>query len=376
MIKLFIVVNVDWFFLSHRKEIAIAAKNEGYDVTIVTKDTGKRPDIERLGLRFIDLPMNRSGQNIKEELHTCWFLYRLYKKEKPSVVHHVGLKTILWGTLAAKLTGVKGVVNAVSGLGIFFSDENKSIVARLLPKVLRFSHHRPNLAVIFQNDEDKELFLRNGIIKEKQAFYIKGSGVNLNEYCYTPEPETGKIRVLLTARMIEEKGIFVLTDAAELLREQYQNKVEFLLCGGLDDNPKAIKKEELEAKCDGKYIQWLGYRTDVLDLLKDCHIVAFPSYYKEGLPKSLIEATAIGRPIVTTDSIGCRETVVDGYNGFLIPIKNSKALADKLQVLFDNKELRIKMGRNSRMLAERDFSIENVIEKHLKIYSLLANTKL
>ena len=376
MIKLFIVVNVDWFFLSHRKDIAIAAKNQGYDVTIVTKDTGKRPDIERLGLRFIDLPMNRSGQNIKEELHTCWFLYRLYKKEKPSVVHHVGLKTILWGTLAAKLAGVKGVVNAVSGLGIFFSDENKSIVARLLPKVLRFSHHRPNLAVIFQNDEDKELFLRNGIIKEKQAFYIKGSGVNLNEYCYTPEPETGKIRVLLTARMIEEKGIFVLTDAAELLREQYQNKVEFLLCGGLDDNPKAIKKEELETRCDGKYIQWLGYRTDVLDLLKGCHIVAFPSYYKEGLPKSLIEATAIGRPIVTTDSIGCRETVVDGYNGYLIPIKNSKALADKLQVLFDNKELRIKMGRNSRMLAERDFSIENVIEKHLKIYSLLANTKL
>lgn len=376
MIKLFIVVNVDWFFLSHRKDIAIVAKNQGYDVTIVTKDTGKRADIEGLGLRFVDLPMNRSGQNIKEELHTCWFLYRLYQKEKPDVVHHVGLKTILWGTLAAKLAGVKGVVNAVSGLGIFFSEENKSMVARLLPKVLRFSHHRPNLAVIFQNDEDKELFLKNSIIKESQAFHIKGSGVNLNEYCYTPEPETGKIRVLLTARMIEEKGIFVLTDAAELLREQYQNKVEFLLCGGLDDNPKAIKKEELEAKCDGKYIQWLGYRTDVLDLLKDCHIVAFPSYYKEGLPKSLIEATAIGRPIVTTDSIGCRETVVDGYNGFLIPIKNSKALADKLQVLFDNKELRIKMGRNSRMLAERDFSIENVIEKHLKIYSLLANTKL
>lgn len=376
MIKLFIVVNVDWFFLSHRKDIAIAAKKQGYDVTIVTKDTGKRTDIERLGFRFIDLPMNRSGQNIKEELHTCWFLYRLYKEEKPDVVHHVGLKTILWGALAAKLAGVKGVVNAVSGLGIFFSEENKSMVARLLPKVLRFSHHRSNLAVIFQNDEDKDLFLRNGIIKEKQAFYIKGSGVNLNEYCYTSEPETGNIRVLLTARMIEEKGIFVLTDAAELLREQYQNKVEFLLCGGLDDNPKAIKKEELEAKCDGKYIQWLGYRTDVLDLLKGCHIVAFPSYYKEGLPKSLIEATAIGRPIVTTDSIGCRETVVDGYNGYLIPIKNSKALADKLQVLFDNKELRIKMGRNSRMLAERDFSIENVIEKHLKIYSLLANTKL
>lgn len=375
MIKLFIVVNVDRFFLSHRKDIAIEAKKQDYDVTIITKDTGKKSDIEKLGLRFMDLPINRSGQNIKEELHTCWFLYCLYKKEKPDVVHHVGLKTILWGTLAAKLAGVKGVVNAVSGLGIFFSEENKSMAARLLPKVLRFSHHRPNLVVIFQNDEDKELFLRNGIIEKKQAFYIKGSGVNLNEYCYTPEPEIGKIRVLLTARMIIEKGIFVLIDAAELLRTQYQNKVEFLLCGGLDDNPKAIRKEELETKCDGVYIQWLGYRTDILNILKSCHIVAFPSYYKEGLPKSLIEADAIGRPIVTTDWIGCREAVVDGYNGYLIPIKNSKTLADKLQVLFDNKELRIKMGGNSRRLAERDFSIENVIEKHLKIYSLLANTK-
>lgn len=374
--KLFIVVNVDWFFLSHRKDIAIAACRKGYDVTIVTKDTGKLKDIEALGLRVINLPMNRSGQNIVEELNTCKFLYNLYKKEKPDIVHHVGLKTILWGTLAAKLAQVKGVVNAVSGLGIFFSEDNKSMVAKMLPKVLRFSHHRSNLAVIFQNDEDKNLFLENRIITPQQAFYIKGSGVNLKQYCYTAEPNEGKIKVLLTARMIVEKGIWVLVEAAEKLRNKYQDKVEFLLCGGLDDNPKAIKKEELEEKCDGSYIQWLGYRTDVLDLLKQCHIVAFPSYYKEGLPKSLIEADAIGRPVVTTNSIGCKETVIDGYNGYLIPVKDSNALAEKLEILFENKELREKMGRNSRTLAERDFSIENVIEKHLNIYSLLANSKL
>lgn len=371
MIRLFIVVNVDWFFLSHRKDIALSAQKNGYDVTVVTKDTGKKQYIEALGLKVIDLPMNRSGQNIIEELYTCWFLYRFYRREKPDIIHHVGLKAILWGTLAAKLAKVHGVVNAVSGLGIFFSEENKSLVSKLLPKVLRFSHHRKNLAVIFQNEEDKGLFLKNRIIKEEQAFMIKGSGVDLNQYCYTPELESEKIKVLFTARMIVEKGVFVLVDAALKLKEKYGDKVEFLLCGGLDDNPKAIKEEELKAVCDGGYIQWLGYRTDVLELLKSCHIVAFPSYYKEGLPKSLIEAAAVGRPIVTTNSIGCKETVVDGYNGYLIPVKDSETLAEKLNILFEDENLRRNMGRNSRILAEKDFSIENVIHRHLEIYSQL-----
>jgi len=372
MNRLFIVVNVDWFFLSHRKGVALNAQLAGYDVTIVTKDTGKKSAIEALGLKVIDLSMNRSGQNIIEELYTCWFLYHLYCREKPDIVHHVGLKTILWGTLAAKLAKVCGVVNAVSGLGIFFSEDNKSLVSKLLPKILCFSHRRENLAVIFQNNEDKSLFLKNGIVKENQAFMIKGSGVNLNQYCYTPEPKNGKIIVLLTARMIVEKGVFVLTDAALKLKEEYKDKAEFLLCGGLDDNPKAIKEKELKAVCDGEYIQWLGYRTDVLELLKSCHVVAFPSYYKEGLPKSLIEAAAVGRPIVTTNSIGCKETVVDGYNGYLIPVKDSEILAEKLKILFEDVDLRQNMGRNSRILAERDFSIENVIQKHLEIYNQLS----
>lgn len=174
--------------------------------------------------------------------------------------------------------------------------------------------------------------------------------------------------------MIVEKGVFVLTNAALKLKAEYKDKVEFLLCGGLDDNPKAIKEEELKAVCDGEYIQWLGYRTDVLELLKSCHIVAFPSYYKEGLPKSLIEATAVGRPIVTTNSIGCKETVVDGYNGYLISVKDSDMLAEKLKILFEDEDLRQDMGHNSRKLAEKDFSIENVIQKHLEIYNQLNKT--
>lgn len=371
MKKLFIIVNVDWFFLSHRLPVALAAQKAGWDVTIVTADTGKLKDIEANGLKTINLQMSRSGKNLLEELCTLNFLRKLYKQEKPDVVHHVGMKTILWGTLAAKFARVKGVVNAISGLGGFFAEDNKGLMAKLMPKVLKFSHNRKNLLCIFQNDEDKGLYVKNGIIKPEQARYIKGSGVDLKEFCYTPEPTRGKIRVILTARMIVEKGVFVLTDAAEKLRTKYEDKVEFLLVGGIDDHPGAITKEQLDAVCDGKYIQWLGYRTDVKELLQSSHIVAFPSYYMEGLPKSLIEATAIGRPIITTNSIGCKDTVDDGVNGFLIPTKDVNALTEKLRVLIDDSNLRQKMGKAAREKAEKEFSLDVVIEKHLKIYNEL-----
>ena len=373
MHKLFIVVNVDWFFLSHRKDIALAAKEAGWDVTIVTADTGKLKDIDAIGLKTINLPMSRSGMNIKEEIGTLRFLYNLYKREKPDVVHHVGMKTILWGTLAAKFAKVNGVVNAISGLGGFFAEDNKGLLAKVMPKVLKYSHNRDKTLCIFQNNEDKGLYVKNGIIKEKQARYIKGSGVHLDEFCYTPEPVEGKIRVILTARMIVEKGIFILTEAAERLRPKYKDKVEFLLVGGLDDHPDAITKEQLDTVCDGTYIQWLGYRTDVKELLQSSHIVAFPSYYMEGLPKSLIEADAIGRPIITCNSVGCKETVIDGYNGYLIPTKNVDALVKKLEVLLSNPSLRQEMGRNARKYAEENFSIDIVIEQHLNIYKELVS---
>ena len=371
MKKLFIVVNVDWFFLSHRKDVAQAAQKAGWDVTIVTADTGKLKDIQSLRLKVIDLPMSRSGMNILQELGTLNFLYRLYRREKPDVVHHVGMKTILWGTLAARFAKVNGVVNAISGLGGFFADDNKGLLAWVMPKVLKFSHNRKNLLCIFQNDEDKGLYVKNGIIKPEQARYIKGSGVHLDEFCYTPEPTEGKIRVILTARMIVEKGVFILTEAAEKLRSKYGDMVEFLLVGGIDDHPGAITQEQLDKVCDGSYIQWLGYRTDVKELLQSSHIVAFPSYYMEGLPKSLIEADAIGRPVITCNSVGCKETVIDGYNGYLIPTRDVNALVEKLDILLSNAELRQEMGRNSRKYAEEYFSIDVVIERHLKIYEEL-----
>jgi glycosyltransferase involved in cell wall biosynthesis len=248
-----------------------------------------------------------------------------------------------------------------------------------MPKVLKFSHRlnspKAKLLCIFQNDDDWGLYVNHGIITHDQGRFIKGSGVNLSEFAYTAEPSDGKINVILTARMIVEKGIFLLTEAAERLRKKYEDKAEFWLVGGLDDHPGAITEAQLKEACDGRYIKWFGYRTDVRDLLRKSHIVAFPSYYMEGLPKSLIEADATGRPVITSNSVGCKETVIDGYNGFLIEPKNVDELTNKLEQLLADKELRLTMGQNSRKYAEKYFDINTVIDSHLAIYQELLINK-
>lgn len=366
--SLLMVVNEDRFFLSHRKNIAIAAQREGYDVKIVCKDTGQRKDVEELGLEMIELPVNPTGSNPLEEIHTFLFLFKLYRKLKPDIVHHVGLKCILWGGLAARLTNIKGVVNAVSGLGVLFSDDGYGFVTRMAIRVMRYSSNRENVVQIFQNQEDMKMFQDLRIASKEQCEFIKGSGVDLVQYAYTPEPSTLPLMVILSARMVREKGIVTLIKAAEILRDEMQGKVVFTLCGGLSNNPKGIKEHELRQWCDGQYIQWLGFRNDMEQLLKQSHIVVLPSYYREGVPKSLIEANAIGRPIITTCSYGCKDTVDDGENGFLIPPKDEAALAEKLRILINDPQLRERMGRKGRQKAEREFSIDRVIDHHLEIY--------
>ena len=370
--RLFIVVNQDFFFLSHRLPVATAALEAGYDVTIVSEDTGVSHKIREAGLKTINLPINKAGTNMKDEVKTLFFLYKLFRREKPDIVHLVGLKTMLWGSIACRLAGVKAMVSAVCGLGVLFDEKHaQSFMTQAILKVMRITHHKKRLRVIFQNNDDKGIFQDAKIVNDSQCAFTNGSGINLQNYDYTPEPTEGPIKIIFTARMVEDKGTLVLIEAAKKLEPEYKGKIQFLLCGGLDTNPNGITKEMLESRCDGEYIQWLGHRKDVLELLKQSHIMAFPSWYREGLPKSVIEAEAIGRPIVTTDSVGCRDTVIDGKNGFLIPIKDSNALADALKKLIDSKELRETMGKNAREFAVNKFDIKDVTNVHLDVYKTI-----
>lgn len=371
MKKLFLVINNDKFFLSHRKPIAIAAKEMGYDVTVVAGSTGLEAEIRLLGLKYIQLPVNATSMNIREEIQTFKFLINLYKEEKPDIIHHVGLKIILWGTVAASILGKKNVVNAVSGTGFLFSPEiRNSLISKGVCFLLKI-FTKKTYKYIFQNNDDKKEFINANIINDDQVYFIKGSGVDLQQFAYRSEDniDCSRIKCIFTGRMVEDKGILIIFEAARILKEKYNDKVQFILCGDLDANPKALSKEKIESFCDGEYIQWLGFKKDIKRILYNCHIMIFPSFYMEGLPKSNIDAEAIGLPVITTDWVGCRDTVIDGYNGFIIPPKNPNILAEKIKILVADNELRKLMGKNARAYAEKYFSIENVKKQHLDIYN-------
>lgn len=371
MVKLFIVVNEDRFFLSHRKDIALAAVKNGYDVTIITKNTGLLNNIKELGLKVCELPINPIGMNLIQECRTFNFLLTLYRYEKPDIVHHVGLKNILWGGLAARIAKIPGVVNAVSGLGGLFNNNRISLINRGILAIIRYANKRPGVRVIFQNNDDFEIMYHYSVIHKDQVVFTKGSGIDLYDYHYENPPTSRPIKIIFTGRMVKEKGVLDLIYAAELLRKEFEDKVQFLLCGRPTLNKTGLSAEKLHTLCDGKYICYMGERSDIKELLTTSHIMAFPSYYREGVPKSLIEASAIGRPIVTCDSTGCRDVVDEGINGFKIKPRDVEDLAAKLRKLILSDELRKCMGIAARKKAEREFSIDKVIETHLKIYNEL-----
>jgi glycosyltransferase involved in cell wall biosynthesis len=370
--RLFMVVNVDWFFLSHRLPVALAAKKAGYDVTIVTCDTGRGNEIKSHGLNFIDLPFKRSGTNIMYEMKCIRLLKEVYTKHKPDLLHHVTIKVALYGSIAARLSKAGGVVNAISGLGYNFTGDRKGITQRILLFMMKFGFKRKNMHFIFQNEDDINTFKSLNLVEDKQVTLIKGSGVNLQEFAATPlMPDTGKVKVVLPARMLYDKGVIEFIEAAKLLKNQLSDKAEFILAGDVDkENLAAIPEEKIKGLMDGNYLRWIGFQKDMVGLLKTADIVVLPSY-REGLPKSLIEAAAIGRPIITTDVPGCRECVVDGYNGFLVPAKDEHRLAGAMLELIKNRELQTRMGQHSRLLAEKEFSIDKVIQETTAIYSAL-----
>ena len=362
------VVNEDKFFLSHRKEIGSVAFAAGWDVTIVAKDTGRREEIEKLGLHFIDLPINPTGKNIFQEIKVLRFLRRLYRQYPDAVVHHVGLKLLLWGNMAVRKSNVGSTVNAVSGMGTLFTDSKRSVLISMMFKMLRYCQKgRKSIHYIFQNSEDLEIFRNQKLLESASFSIIKGAGVDLDYFAYSPIMHEGKVKIVFTGRMIKEKGVVDLVKAAEILRPKYEGHVEFIFSGALSSNPSALTEREIESMMDGNYIKWINYQEDIRSLLEESTIFCLPSH-REGFPKSIIEASAVGRPIVTFDSVGCRDTVVEGVNGFKVPVGDSNKLAEKLDILISNPDECDRMGKESRKIAENTYDIHDVVSKHLEIY--------
>ncbi len=369
--KLAIVTNSDWFFLSHRLPIALRAIREGISVFLLTVDTGKRKEVESYGIHFIDIPFHRKGTNPLYEAKCVWLLWRAYKKIHPDIIHHVTIKAALLGCVAARLGGFDRVVNAISGMGYAFTDGRRGWLQCLMRTVMNIAFRKKSYAFILQNPDDVAVIGKKRFVPENRIFLIKGSGVDLNLFKFTPLPNGDVVIVLFPARILRDKGVLEFINAAKLLRKQYNGRVRFVLAGDCDiNNPSVLYEDELKELLEPGYIEWVGYQSDMYSLYSTCDIVCLPSY-REGLPKSLIEACSVGRPIVTTDVPGCRECVKDGYNGFLVPAKEVELLEAALIRLIDDATLREQLGANSRKKAEREFSIDKVVEEHFNVYATI-----
>ncbi len=367
--RLLYLVSEDWYFVGHRIDLAKAALEAGYAVAVATRVGEHRDTILDAGIELLPLGLKRSGRNPITELGSVREIARAYRAFKPHIVHHVALKPVLYGALAARLTRVPAVVNALTGLGYAFSSEDakarliRPILERGYAMALRGSH------VILQNSGDLALLATRGIVSEAQCTVVPGAGVRLNEFSPAPEAD-GEPLVILPARMLRDKGVIEFVAAARILKNEGVS-ARFVLVGSPDpENPASIDAAQLRAWIAEGSVEWWGWQADMVRIYRAAHIVCLPSY-REGLPKTLIEAAACGRPVVTTDVPGCRDAIIPDETGLLVPARDAKQLAGAIAQLIKSPTLRQAMGRKARTLAENMFSIERIAAETIAIYDRL-----
>lgn len=361
------LVTEDWYFVSHRLALARAARAAGYRVIVATRIRDHRSVIEAAGCEVVPLPWRRRGAPLGD-LITIWRLRQLYRQVRPALVHQVALKPVVLGSVAAALAPPTIRVNAVAGLGHIFSSER--LGARLLRPALRLALRAAlsgkHAYTVTQNRDDATLLTGSGTAPADRLSVIRGAGVSLSTL--PPPPATGPVRIVLPARMIWSKGVGEFVAAARMLRAE-GSPVEMLLAGDPDlDNAAAIPREQLQAWHQAGDVTWLGHRDDMDALLASCHVVCLPSKYGEGIPKSLLEGAAAGRPLVATDIPGCRE-VVREENGVLVPPGDAAALAAALRELASDPARRARLGWGSRRIAEEEFAEDRIIAETLALYA-------
>ena len=368
--KLLLVVNVDWFFLSHRLPIALGALAAGYEVHIATEITDRLAEIESYGLIVHPLAIKRNNSNLFGAISLTNDLFNICRSIQPDVAHFVTIKPVLLGGLVARFAKVPRMVAAISGLGfLFVNDSLRSRVIRAIAvQLYRLSLGHKNLCIIVQNSNDLATIRDLTGLPDSSFRLLPGSGVDLREYSPQPEP-TGIPVVIFAARMLLDKGVVEFVNAAKILKSAGIT-ARFVLVGDPDlANPTSVTKGELEAWHQEGIIEWWGKRSDIPEVFAQANLVVLPSYYGEGLPKVLIEAAACGRAIVTTENPGCRAAIEPNVTGLLVPIKETQLLADAIEKLITNSDLRQQMGMAGRKRAEQIFPIEKIVAAHLEIYA-------
>lgn len=374
--RLLFVVNDPAFLLSHRREVALAARDAGYEVHVATpRLAGPVAEIGALGLHHHPIPLARGGRNPLAELRALAALTALMRRLRPDIVHKVTIKPVIWGGIAARLARVPASVSAISGLGYVFIAEGwrARALRRGLGPLYRLALGGANRRVIFQNAADRETFTRLGVALEGKAELIRGSGVDLDLFHPVPEP-AGAPLVLMPARLLLDKGAAEFVEAARRLRAAGSD-ARFVLAGDPNSqNPASVPAATLvEWRAEG-VVEFPGHQGDIAALMQAAHLVVLPSY-REGLPKALIEAAACGRAVVTTDVPGCRDAIRPGETGLLVPPRDGPALAEAIAALLADPARRRAMGTAGRALAEETFCIRGVVAEHLRIYDELTGRR-
>ncbi|HAJ28084.1 MAG TPA: glycosyltransferase family 1 protein [Syntrophus sp. (in: bacteria)] len=371
--KLLFLVTEDWYFRSHRLPIARAARVRGFDVVIATHVQDHEELIRREGFKLIPIRLSRKSRNPLQEVLAIVDLIEIYRKERPDIVHHVAMKPVLYGSIAAHLAGIPYIVNALAGMGYVFTSNHlqAKLIRPFIKMAFAFLLGGNNTLTIVQNPDDFNLL--QSIVSEKSLVIIKGSGVDTGDFKPSPNKEVTPV-VLMASRMLWDKGVGEFVAAAKILQQEGV-AARFVLVGDIDhDNPSAVPAAKLKEWHDGKVVEYWGHRKNMLEVFQGAHIACLPSY-REGLPKVLLEAAACGLPIVTTDTPGCREIVRDQINGLLVPVKDIKALALALKNLIMNHALRLRMGERGRTIVENEFSLEKVVDETISLYNNLLQTR-
>ncbi len=364
--KLVYIVNVDWFFISHRLPLAIEALNRDYKVYVICKDTGAFNKLLDYGIIPININFKRSGYNLFYDFLILIKLYLILKKIKPHIVHSVTLKVSIFVALVHKIYPNFKSVYAISGLGFIFSS-GSNFLNFVSKKIIYFSFNNKNEDFIFQNYDDLKSFK---ISNNRHIHLIKGSGIDLIKYHFVPLHSNKTTVFVMACRILKDKGVIEFCKAFRILKDKYKNEVEAVLVGPIDkDNPTTLTNTEINILVKENNVRWLGQRDDIFDIIAKSDVAVLPSY-REGLPKFLIEASAIGRPIITTNTIGCKECVIHGSNGILVKPKDVITLFSAMEYLHLNPKIRIKMGECSRSYAISNYDIKNVIDSTFKIYNL------
>jgi glycosyltransferase involved in cell wall biosynthesis len=366
--RVLFLVTEDWYFCLHRLSLAKAVQDQGYDIVVATRVREHGAQITAAGFKLLNIKLSRSSWNPFRNLAAIAELVRIYREEKPDIVHQIAMKPIVYGSWAAWIAGVPGVVNAFAGLGFVFEGKefSKRVLRGITVLLLKSAFARKSTVGMFENTDDLVELKSRGIVTGRSTIVVRGAGVDEN--LFVPAPEApGDPVILLASRMVFLKGIGEFVEASRIVRRR-GIRARFVLAGRRDpENPTSISEKQLQGWAAEGVVEWWGQRDDMPGAIAEAHIVALPSW-TEGLPRALLEAASSARPVVGTDIPGNREIVIDGKNGFMVPLKNPQALAEALIRLIEDPGLRRRMGECGRKMVLESFTERYVFSQVLELY--------